>query len=75
MSNAGPSRSSSSSVDLEAVRDTLSYIASDLERGQQYAQLRCIVGLALAEIGRIESADGKTKKQMLRGAHFIPARP
>ena len=75
MSNAGPSKSSSSSVDLEAVRDTLSYIASDLERGQQYAQLRSIVGLALAEIGRIEIADGKVKRQTLRGAHFIPARP
>lgn len=65
--------SSSSPVDLEAVRDTLSYIKSDLDRGQQYAQLRSIVGLALAEIGRIESADGKTKKQTLRSAHFVAA--
>ena len=69
MSRDGLSKSSSSSVDLEAVRDTLSCIASDLERGQQYAQLRSIVGLA------IEIADGKVKRQTLRGAHFIPARP
>jgi hypothetical protein len=69
------SKSSSPSIDLEVVRDTLSYIASDLPSGQQYAQLRSIISLALAEIGRIESVDGRTKKQALRGAHFVPARP
>jgi hypothetical protein len=74
VSRDGLSKSSSPSIDLELVRDTLSYIAGDLPGGQQYAQLRSIVGLALAEIGRIESVDGKTKKQALRGAHFIPAR-
>ena len=74
MSNAGPSKCSSSSVDLEAVRDTLSYIASDLERGQQYAQLRSIVGLALAEIGRLESMNGKAEKQTSRVAQFVPTR-
>jgi hypothetical protein len=75
VSRDGLSKSSSPSIDLELVRDTLSYIASDLPSGQQYAQLHSIVGLALAEIGRLESMNGKAKKQALRGAHFIPARP
>lgn len=57
-----------SSIDLDAVRDTLHYIESDLS-GPQYAQLRSIVGLALAEIGRIES---KAEKERLRAIHFVP---
>jgi hypothetical protein len=64
----GRSEGSSSSIDLNAVRETLHYIESDLN-GPQYAQLRSIVGLALAEIGRIES---KAEKEQLRAVHFVP---
>ena len=68
MATHGLSEGASSSIDLDAVRDTLHYIESDLS-GPQYAQLRSIIGLALAEIGCIES---KAEKERLRAIHFVP---
>ena len=69
--STGLPKVSSPSIDLDAIRDTLHYIESDLS-GPQYAQLRSIVGLAIAEIERIES---KTEKEQPRAVQFVPARP
>ena len=68
MATHGCSEGSSSSIDLNSVRETLSYIESDLN-GPQYPKLRSIVGLALAEIGHIES---KAEIEQLRAVHFVP---
>jgi hypothetical protein len=58
-------------IDLSAVRETLSYIESDLT-GPPYAELRALLGLALAEIGRIES---DAENEQPRAVRFLSARP
>jgi hypothetical protein len=74
MSIDGPSRQSSPSIDLVSVRDTLRYIEGDLRGTPQHAQLRAILGLALAEIGRIEGARDADGAHHRGAALFIPAR-
>ena len=69
--STGLPKVSSPSIDLDAIRDTLHYIESDLS-APRYAQLRSIVGLAIAEIELIQN---KTEKEQPRAVQFVPARP
>jgi hypothetical protein len=59
---------------LDCVRETLSYIESDLHGLPEHAKLRAILALALAEIGRVESTTKKSSNERPGAARFIPLR-
>jgi len=64
------------SIDLETVRDMLRYIEDDLKGTSRHPELRAILGQALAEISRIETAESQFKElRRPRAARFVPARP
>jgi hypothetical protein len=59
-------------IDMDAIRDTLRYIESDL-REPQHAELRTILKLALMEIARIEAMHPVEAPRILQGARYLPA--
>lgn len=69
-------RTHPASIDLDAVRDTLRYIEDDLKGTSQHPGLRAILGQALAEISRIETAQSQSNElRQPCAVRFVPARP
>ena len=59
-------------IDLGSVRDTLSYIESDLSQAPELQRLALAVRSALTEIRRLEQSDIEFAKPDFSGARFVP---
>lgn len=62
-------------IDLASVRDTLAYIESDLDHAPELHRVADAVRAALAEIDRIELANGAATPAEITAAQFVPIGP
>lgn len=59
-------------IDLASIRDTLTYIESDLDSAPELQRLADAVRAALAEIDRIELTNGRLSPAEITAARFLP---
>lgn len=59
-------------IDLASVRDTLAYIESDLDTAPELQRVADAVRAALAEIDRIELANGAVSPAEITASRFLP---
>ena len=61
-------------IDLDAVRDTLLYIESDVAQSPELDRVAKAIREALVEIERIDSATKPRNGPTITGARFLPVR-
>lgn len=61
-------------IDLASVRDTLTYIESDLNQSPELQRLAVAVRSALTEIKRLEQSDLEFAKPDFAASRFVAAR-
>lgn len=67
-----PQGRSAPSIDLETVRETLSYMHDDMERAPELARVRNALAMALLEIDRVGAARRTITAGDITRARFLP---